>query len=196
MAFYNAAVNTNPNLNIRVHPLILSLTETINASETNPDIKTISENDERALRSNFYTPHNAFPPLEIHFSGQNGRSLSNQNSYYLTCISAAGCQECISSALQNSSGGNGNPTEGTEAEGDIALVENLKNEIDALKSRCNKLEKTVKDMEYNYNTHERYLETFRKEIITLHSDRGTLDLSYPGGEFELMESKVTSDTLE
>jgi hypothetical protein len=75
MTFYARARNRDPNLTIRVHPLLLSLTETIDASETNPDIKAISENDERALRSAFYTPPNTLPPLEIHFSGQNGSSL-------------------------------------------------------------------------------------------------------------------------
>jgi hypothetical protein len=60
---------------IRVHPLLLSLSEAIKASETNPDISSISENDERVLRSNIYTLPSALPPLEIHFSGQNGSPL-------------------------------------------------------------------------------------------------------------------------
>ena len=48
--------------------------------ETNPDISTISENDERALRSNYYTPPDTLLPLEIHLLGQNGMSLLfNQN---------------------------------------------------------------------------------------------------------------------
>jgi hypothetical protein len=75
MTFFVNARKRDPNLTIRVHPLLLSLTETIDASETNPDMKAISENDERALRSAFYTPPNTLPPLEIHFSGQNGLSL-------------------------------------------------------------------------------------------------------------------------
>jgi hypothetical protein len=75
MNFYAETHDRNPNLTIRIHPLLLSLSETINVSETSPDISTISENDERALRSNLYTSPGAFPPLEIHFSGQNGSSL-------------------------------------------------------------------------------------------------------------------------
>jgi hypothetical protein len=74
ITFYTRARKRNSNLTVRIHPLLLSLTETLNASETNPDISAISENDERVLRSNFYTPPSAFPPLEIHFSGQNGSS--------------------------------------------------------------------------------------------------------------------------
>jgi hypothetical protein len=73
------------NSTIRVHPLLLSLTETINASETNPDISTISENDKRVFGNGLYASPSEFPPLEIHFSDQCGPSLpSNQNGYVLT----------------------------------------------------------------------------------------------------------------
>jgi len=48
MNFYANTRKANPNLTIRVHPLLLSLAKTINASDANPDIRTISENDERA----------------------------------------------------------------------------------------------------------------------------------------------------
>jgi hypothetical protein len=187
MTFYVAARNRNPSLNIRVHPLLLSLTAAIDASETNPDIKAISETDERALRSEFYTSHSTLPPLEIHFSGQNGPSfLSNQNSYSLTGKSLAVCRECWPSASQNNSGGTGNATKGAETEGDITLVEELKNEVAALKLRCNALEKTVEGLQSICNTHQRYIETLRKEIISIHKDRGTLDLNYQGEEFEAM----------
>jgi len=84
MKFYVAARDRNPNQNIRVHPLLLSLTATINESETNPDVKKISENDERALQSSFYTPPSAFPPLETHFSGKNRLSfLSDKTDIFL-----------------------------------------------------------------------------------------------------------------
>ncbi|KAF8274710.1 hypothetical protein EI94DRAFT_1695844 [Lactarius quietus] len=39
----------------RVHPLFLSLTEAISQTGNSPDISTVSENDPRALRSNYYT---------------------------------------------------------------------------------------------------------------------------------------------
>ena len=99
---------------IRVHPLLLSLTAAISASETNPDISTISENDERALRSNYYTPPDTLPPLEIHLSGQNGSSLlSTQNGLALTLV--AGCRECVASAPQANLEEGGNTTQGNFA---------------------------------------------------------------------------------
>jgi hypothetical protein len=114
MKFYADARSINSNLTIRVHPLLLSLSETMDASETNPDITTISENDERASRSSFYTSPSEFPPLEIHFSGQDGPSLlSDQNSRTLT--SAAGCRECVAFAPQDNSGGEGNAAQGNSA---------------------------------------------------------------------------------
>jgi hypothetical protein len=88
MDFYHDARNSNSNSTIRIHPLLLSLSETIDASETNPDISAISEDDERALESKFYVPPNTLPSLEIHFLGRNGVStLSNQNGCALTSCS-------------------------------------------------------------------------------------------------------------
>jgi hypothetical protein len=124
MNFYANARSRNSNLTIRVHPLLLSLAETINASETNPDISTISENDERTLRSNFYTAPSILPPLEIHFSGQNGPSpLYNQNGHALTSV--AGCRECTAPAPQDNSGGEGNANQGNSAAISHALEDNL-----------------------------------------------------------------------
>jgi hypothetical protein len=74
MNFFASAHARNPEHKIRTHPLLLSLTEAISISETNPNITAVSENDERVLGSKFYTSPTKFPPLDIHFSGQNGLS--------------------------------------------------------------------------------------------------------------------------
>jgi hypothetical protein len=74
MNFFASACERNPEHKIRAHPLLLSLTEVINSSETNPNMSAVSENDERVVGSRFYTSPTEFPPLEIHFSGQNGLS--------------------------------------------------------------------------------------------------------------------------
>ena len=66
------------------------------------------------------------------------------------------------------------------------LVEGLKNEVQALKNRCDMLKKTVNVLNLRYDTHERSLETFWLEIIKLHRNQGTLDLSYQGEMFGLM----------
>jgi hypothetical protein len=86
MNFYADSCKKSPDLTIRAHPILLSLAETINVSERNPDLSTISENDERALRSQYYTPPSALPPLEIHFPGQNGLSLPPSKWYALTSV--------------------------------------------------------------------------------------------------------------
>ena len=74
MNFFHDSCKRNPSLTIRVHPLLLSLTETFEASGTDPDLTAVSENDERVLGSKYYTSPGALPPLEMHFSGQNGPS--------------------------------------------------------------------------------------------------------------------------
>jgi hypothetical protein len=74
MQFYVQAEKRDPDKPIQVYPLLLSLTQTINASETNPDISTISENDEWVLNSEYYVSPSTLPGLEIHYHGQSGES--------------------------------------------------------------------------------------------------------------------------
>ena len=57
---------------VRAHPLLLSLTAVYQESDNAPNISSVSEEDVRAQRSNYYTPLNELPPLDIHFNGQNG----------------------------------------------------------------------------------------------------------------------------
>ena len=99
MNFFYDTTCRNPNIAVRVHPLLLSLAETKHASPNDPDISSISETDPRISTSEFFTLPSALPPLEIHFSGKNGPSLlSIQNGYALTSV--ANCRECMTSAPQ------------------------------------------------------------------------------------------------
>jgi chromosome segregation ATPase len=69
---------------------------------------------------------------------------------------------------------------------DIALVEGLKNELQAVKTRCDMLEKTVNDLQILTQTHERTLETFRQHIIDIQAHQRTLNTSYGGEVFEVV----------
>ena len=69
---------------------------------------------------------------------------------------------------------------------DMTQVKGLKNEVQALKGRCNMLKKTVKDLQSMCDMHQRTLETFWQHIVNLHRHQGMLDLSYQGEEFEAM----------
>jgi hypothetical protein len=68
----------------------------------------------------------------------------------------------------------------------IAMVEGLKNEVLAMKSRCDMLEKTVEKLESLCDMQQRTLETFRQNIIGLQAHLGLLNLNYRGEVFELM----------
>jgi hypothetical protein len=73
----------------------------------------------------------------------------------------------------------------TKGAGDnITLVEGLKNDVQAMKSRCDILEKTVKDLQSICDTHRGILETFRQHIVNTQWRQGTLDMSYQGEAFE------------
>jgi hypothetical protein len=92
---------------------------------------------------------------------------------------------------QDNSGGEGNVTQDNSAatfpasnDNDITEVEGLKNEVNALKIKCDMLEKTVSNLQSVCGTHQKTLEAFRQQIINLHVNQGTLDLSYQGELFE------------
>ena len=55
-----------------VHPLLLSLTAAYNDSPKMPNISSVSEDDIRAQRGDYYTPPSELPLLDIHFDGQEG----------------------------------------------------------------------------------------------------------------------------
>ncbi|KAF8267159.1 hypothetical protein EI94DRAFT_1701191 [Lactarius quietus] len=83
MMYFTDAIDRS-GIHPHMHPLFLSLTEVISKSGNAPDISSVSENDLRALRSNYYTAPSDLPPLDIHFNGQN-----------------ASCQECMVSQTQD-----------------------------------------------------------------------------------------------
>lgn len=93
----------------RLHPLLLSLTDAYNESDKSPDISSVSEDDPRALRSNYYTSPGDLPPLDIHFSGKNGTATpSDARGSSLT--SAASCRVCAASEPQGNSASVGDAT--------------------------------------------------------------------------------------
>lgn len=65
------------------------------------------------------------------------------------------------------------------------VVEDLKNEIWALKSRCNTLESTIENLKSICKTHEDLLEGHRLELLDIHRDQGTLNTSYEGESYDL-----------
>jgi hypothetical protein len=67
----------------------------------------------------------------------------------------------------------------------IPLVKGLKDEVQALKSRCDKLKKSVKDLQSICDTHRRSLDTYWMHVVHLEKHQGILDLSYQGEEHEL-----------
>ena len=67
------------------------------------------------------------------------------------------------------------------------MVEGLKNEVHAVKTRCDVLEKTVEKLESLCEFQQRNLETFRQNLIGLQKHLGLLDLNYEGEAFELRQ---------
>ena len=77
---------------------------------------------------------------------------------------------------------------------DTTQVEGLKNEVQALKGRCDMLEKAVNDLKKTVQvlksrngTHQKLLEALRQHTVNFEWQEGTLDQAYEGEEYELME---------
>ncbi|KAH9009920.1 hypothetical protein EDB83DRAFT_2322604 [Lactarius deliciosus] len=64
----------------RVHPLLLSLAEAWNTSDTSPDIHSISENDPRVIGNPYYIVPSELPPLNSFIPGNNNESPENSAS--------------------------------------------------------------------------------------------------------------------
>jgi hypothetical protein len=68
---------------------------------------------------------------------------------------------------------------------DIDLVKGLKDEVQALKSRCDMLKKNVKALLSICDMHMQSLDSFRLHIVNHCIQQGMLNLSYQGEELEL-----------
>jgi hypothetical protein len=66
------------------------------------------------------------------------------------------------------------------------VVEDLKEEVEDLKSRCAMLERTINQLVSRCDTHERCLEGYRQHLVKIKVLEGTLDTSYLGENFDFM----------
>lgn len=68
-----------------------------------------------------------------------------------------------------------------------ATIDGLRKVIQALKRRCDRLERTIGDLVLRCNTHERLLNEYRLEIVGYKDHKGTLNTDYQGEKFDLMD---------
>ena len=66
------------------------------------------------------------------------------------------------------------------------IVEDLKMEVQTLKSRCNGYEKVIRDLTSQCNTHENTLEMLWQQIVHYLDSQGTLSTTYHGNNYDLM----------
>ena len=161
MDFYLNAISKSPKIPIRVHPILLSLTEAMNESMMNPDIKTVSENDERVLKQDIYTPPSELPPLEIHIRGGNGLSLlPNQNDYALTSV--AGCGECMKYSPQDKSGEEGTAAQDKSEAAAHAPEDNISHSSGTSLRMCRKAKKRRRALSGSIQGHRSNMAMFTR----------------------------------
>jgi DNA repair ATPase RecN len=76
------------------------------------------------------------------------------------------------------------PAQDTESS---MAVEELKIEVKALKMRCDVLERVIESFESRFDSQENCIESYRKEVAGLHNVRGTLNTSYQGENYDIMQ---------
>jgi hypothetical protein len=64
-------------------------------------------------------------------------------------------------------------------------MKDLKEEVQALKSRCDEHEKTIEDLKSRCDTHENVLERLRQEIVGLRDIQKSLNTMYQGKNYDL-----------
>jgi predicted nucleic acid-binding Zn-ribbon protein len=67
------------------------------------------------------------------------------------------------------------------------IVKDLKKEVQTLKSRCDAHERTIEDLQSRCDTHQNALEMLRQEIVGLHDHQETLNTTYRGKNYDLMQ---------
>ena len=73
------------------------------------------------------------------------------------------------------------------ADNDI-IVQELKQEVENLKGKCDSLESRLQKLESRWDTHERYIENNRVQILRLFGEhQEPLDTSYQGEDIELTQ---------
>jgi uncharacterized coiled-coil protein SlyX len=57
--------------------------------------------------------------------------------------------------------------------------------VQALKTKCDRYEKRIKELESRCDTHENAMEMLRQQLVRLHDSQGTLSTMYCEKEYEL-----------
>jgi uncharacterized protein YlxP (DUF503 family) len=63
----------------------------------------------------------------------------------------------------------------------------LKRNVQALKNKCDTLERTIQDLQSRFNMHESALEGYRMQVVGILNVHGALDTSYEGEKFDLIQ---------
>jgi predicted nucleic acid-binding Zn-ribbon protein len=64
-------------------------------------------------------------------------------------------------------------------------MENLKSKINELTTTCAKLEKEIQSLKFGHSSHERYLESYRQELVAFINSHGALNTDFQGRNFDL-----------
>ena len=73
-----------------------------------------------------------------------------------------------------------------QGEDNKEIVEGLKMEVQALKTRCNRYEKIIEDLTSRLETHENAIEMLWQQIVHYLDSQGTLSTAYYGKNYDLL----------
>ena len=64
------------------------------------------------------------------------------------------------------------------------IIEGFREDVNALGSKCDRLEMVIQELQSRCSMHERAVNDFRQEIVSIKDRQGTLDASYRGENFD------------
>jgi hypothetical protein len=65
-----------------------------------------------------------------------------------------------------------------------AIIKGLREDVNALGSKCDRLEIVIQELQSRCSTHERAVDDYRQEIVRIKDRPGTLDTSYRRENFD------------
>ncbi|KAH9173121.1 hypothetical protein EDB89DRAFT_1905618 [Lactarius sanguifluus] len=149
----------------RVHPLLLSLSEAWSASDTSPDIHSISENDPRVIGNPYYILPSELPLLNSHIPGNSNKSPEHsasepQGSSVEETGTAYHTGNTLAAPLQK----------GEQAITENSEIQDLKKQIEVLNTKCAR--------------YEHIMESHWQLLLRLSHHLNIFDPTYEGIQYE------------
>ncbi|KAH9170153.1 hypothetical protein EDB89DRAFT_1908021 [Lactarius sanguifluus] len=157
----------------RVHPLLLSLSKAWSASDTSPDIHSVSENDPRVIGNPYYILPSELPPLNSHIPGNSNKSPEHsaaKSTVHTASEPQGSSVEETGTAYRTSNTSAAPLQKGKQAIAENSEIQDLKKQIEVLNTKC--------------AGYECIMESHQQLLLRLSHHLNIFDPTYEGIQYE------------